>query len=99
MIRKGEYYQHPQVTWDKETCEKIAKRTVKDGYGTPYPFKGYIHPPTQLGWHVRYNGGCVRNGDWWEGEIFPLPKVSKGFEIEHVSSWGYRLVKKNNRTA
>ena len=28
--------------WDKKKCERISKRIATDGYGTPYPFPGYL---------------------------------------------------------
>lgn len=57
---------------------------------TPYPFRGYI------GNHygaVRYNGGCTRNGVWYQGEFFRLPIVHQDYEIIHVPTWGYRIRK------
>ena len=90
-------YQHPQQTWDAKKCEKLAKRRTTDGMGTPYPFKGYLHLG-ELGHYahgisVRYNGGCVRDGEWWQGEEWPLPKLAEGFEIVTVPTWGYRIIK------
>lgn len=84
-------YQHPTPIWDAETCAKLAKRTAKDSLGTPYPFKGYIG---ESQWGVRrYNGGCIRDGEWWQGENFPLPKVAPGYEIIRIPTWGYRIIK------
>lgn len=90
-------YQHPQEVWDAKKCEKLAKRTVKDGLGTPYPFKGYLRLG-ELGHYahgmsVRYNGGTVIDGKWWQGEEWPLPKLADGFEIVRVPTWGYRIIK------
>ncbi len=85
-------FQHPQPIWDAKKCEKEAKRTAKDGLGTPYPFKGYIGCHPQWG-VVRYNGGCEREGKWYQGENKPLPKVAEGFEIINVSTWGWRIRK------
>ena len=93
-IRKGEYYQHPQEVWNEARCRKEANHTAKDGFGTPYPFKGYIGF-SQWG-KTRYNGGCIRDDCWWEGEVRPLPKVTDGFEIIYVPTWGYRIKKKEN---
>ncbi len=28
--------------WDEKKCERISKRIATDGYGTPYPFPGYL---------------------------------------------------------
>lgn len=93
---QSNFYQHPQETWDAKKCEKLAKRTAKDGMGTPYPFKGYIGSsascPPAFG-PVRYNGGCERNGEWYQGENRPFPILAEGFEIVTVPSWGWRIVK------
>jgi hypothetical protein len=42
---------------------------------------------------ARYNGGCIRNGEWYPGEEWQLPKLAAGFEIVVVPTWGYRIVK------
>jgi len=98
LIPKTEYFQHPAETWNKQKCEKIANSIAKDGLGTPYPFRGYIgsstSTPPKYG-SVRYNGGCIRNEEWYQGEFFPLPIIHDSFEIIFVPTWGYRLVKKN----
>lgn len=92
-----DYYVHPREVWDAKTCEKLAKHTAKDGLGTPYPFKGYLGSsasiPPRFG-KIRYNGGKVINGEWYQGEEFPLPEVAEGYEIVKVPSWGWRIVKK-----
>lgn len=86
MIREGEYYVHEPENWDHERCVKESKRYHRDGCGTK------MHRPGYIGQHygkIRYNGGCIREDDWWEGEIIPLPIVSPGFVIIHVRTWGY----------
>lgn len=91
-------YQNKAETWDAKTCEKKAKHVAKDGLGTPYPFKGYIGSSTSIPpkyGAIRYNGGCVREGEWYQGEFFPLPNVAEGFVIQHVPNWGYRIVKES----
>jgi len=69
LIPKTEYFQHPAETWNKQKCEKIANSIAKDGLGTPYPFRGYIgsstSTPPKYG-SVRYNGGCIRNEEWYQ---------------------------------
>ena len=84
-------YQHKTPKWDAQKCAKMAKKIARDGLGTPYPFRGFLHAPTPLGWTVRYNDGCIRDGKWWQGETFHLPKVAKGFEIVNVPTWGFRI--------
>ncbi len=93
MVNKGKYFLNPPQVWDAKTCERMAKRRVKDGYGNSFP-KGHVPQPSPLGWgYVRYNGGCWREGEWWEGEVFPVPIVADGFQIINVPSWGKRIVK------
>ena len=91
-IYKNQYYTFPQEVWDEKECEKRAKHLVEDGFGTPYPFRGYIGM-LKYGQH-RLNGGFVKNGDWYEGYIVLLPKIDDKYEIVRVPSWGYRIVKK-----
>jgi len=90
-------YQHPQETWDAKKCEKLVKRTIKDGLGTKHHLKGMLHLG-ELGHYahgisVRYNGGTVIGDKWWQGEEWPLPKLPDGFQIMYVSTWGYRIIK------
>lgn len=91
-------FQIPAETWDEAKCVKMARRWAKDGLGTRYPFKGFIGPfvsSVSMGAYgsERYNGGCVRNGQWWQGEHRPLPILPPGFKIVHRPSWGYQIVK------
>ena len=93
-------YQHPQETWDVKKCEKLVKRIARDGMGTPYHFKGYVYPgeigfPYWADIAVRYNGGTVIDGEWWQGEEWQLPKLPEGFEIVIVPTWGYRIIKRS----
>jgi hypothetical protein len=88
-------YQFPQETWDAATCAKLAKHTAKDGLGTPYPFKGYLgcplSCPPRFG-AIRYNGGCTHDGQWYQGEFRPLPRLPAGYRIVTVPTWGWRLI-------
>ncbi len=43
---------------------------------------------------TRYNGGCVRAGQWWQGEHRPLPSIPAGYEIIDVPTWGKHIRKK-----
>ncbi len=95
-------FQHPQETWDAKKCERLVKRTRRDGLGTAHSLKGMLHN-REIGGHngdlqVRYNGGCVRgkgaDEKWYQGEEWQLPILAEGFEIVYVSTWGWRIVKK-----
>ena len=77
----------PEV-WDEKKCRRASRRTAKDGLGTPYHFKGYIG---SLFGVIRYNGGCIREGEWYNGEDRPLPIVAEGYEIVHVPTWGWQI--------
>ncbi len=91
-------YQNPQQTWDAKKCEKLAKRWRKDGLGTKSHLQGMLHDGEvghyAHGMTVRYNGGCVREDKWWQGEEWKLPIIPENFEIVHVPTWGWRIVKK-----
>lgn len=90
-------YQHEPEVWDEKKCAKAAKHWARDGMGTKYPWPGYIGCTTsgQYGTH-RYNGGTTINGEWWQGEVKPLPIVHEKYEIIEVPTWGYRIVLKGS---
>lgn len=84
------YYQNTPQVWDAKKCNRMARRTARDGLGTPYPFKGYIG--SHYG-RVRYNGGCLRDGQLYDGEEFPLPIIADGFSIIRIRTWGWQIIK------
>jgi hypothetical protein len=90
------FFTLPQETWDAKTCEKKSRHTHEDSYGTKLHFKGYLGSsasiPPFFG-KIRYNGGCVHDGQWYDGEIRPFPVLAKGYEIVVVPSWGWRIQK------
>ena len=91
------FYQHAQEVWDAKKCARLANRTATDGMGTKYHFKGFLHL-SELGHYihglsVKYNGGCVRDNKWYQGEEWPLPKVADGFRIVYRPTWGYQIIK------
>lgn len=99
MTQDDQYYIHPVEVWDKKTCKAKANHVATDGLGTKYPFKGYIGSGTDVYFpygKTTFNGGCVREGKWYQGEIRPLPQVASGFVIKRVPSWGYQLVEEKN---
>ena len=83
-------YQHAPEVWDEQKCNLMSTRFAKDGIGTAYPYPGHIG--NNFG-EIRYNGGCIRENKYWDGENIPLPIVSDGYEIVRVPSWGYRIKK------
>jgi len=89
-------FEYPPEVWDMAKREKKAKHLATDGMGTPYPFRGYIGSsacrPSTYGVEI-YNGGCVHNNEWYNGENRPLPVIAKGFKIVVMPSWGWRIVK------
>lgn len=85
------YFHHAPEVWDKARCEKAVKHTARDGCGTPYPFKGSF-PEVKCG-PVRYNGGCIRNDTWYEGEHFSLPVLAPGFKWVSRPTWCWQIVK------
>jgi hypothetical protein len=97
MTAVDNYYVHPEETWDEKKCAKLAKHYASDGLGTKYPFPGYLGCSTsgypRFG-RIRYNGGCVRNDEWYAGEEIPFPKIPESYEIVVVPSWGWQIRKK-----
>ena len=84
-------YKHPQVTWTKEQCEKLAKHLHRDGLGTPYPWSGYVDhliPSTE-----RYNGCIEIDGELYSATERTIPIVPDGFKIIDEPSWGLRIIK------
>ena len=88
------YYIHPQETWTEKECAKRAKHIFIDGLGTAGGPRGLISNSDSsypsYGQKKRYNGGCIRNGKWYDGEEVPLPKIPDRFRI---SSWGIAIEK------
>jgi len=96
MEKRRGYHVHPQETWSRQDCEKFVKSYETNAFGDRRPYPGYLSPPVQVGdWgeNIRYNGGCIRGGQFRQGEHFPLPKVPKGFKWKHILSWGWHLTK------
>ncbi len=92
------YYIHPQETWDEKKCAQMAKRVFRDGLGTPGGPKGLINCDSsaypRYGQSARYNGGCVRDDEWYEGETVPLPIIPDTYEFVQHTSWGTAIRKK-----
>lgn len=89
-------FQNPPEVWDAKKCAKAAKHHHRDGLGTRMDCPGLIghdSDPYGYGEH-HYNGGCVRDGAWWQGENKPLPRIHEDFELYHVLSWGWFIRRK-----
>jgi len=97
MLGKSEYYTYPQEEWNEKKCKREARQFWKDGMGTKIHFRGYIGSSATIGGYgkKRFNGGCQRpdydTGDWYEGQIRPLPKVTENYVIVVIPSWGWRI--------
>ena len=87
---ENEYFENPQEIWDKAKCEKYARSNPPDAYGNRRHYRVEYDGPSGI---TTYNGGCVREGTWYRGEIHHLPRVAAGFEFVYVDAWGYRLKK------
>ena len=83
-------YTYPAPVWGPDKCARMAKRTAKDGLGTPYSFKGAV---PELPTSTDYNGGTIVNGKWYQGVIYSLPILAPGFKWVRVPTWCYRIVK------
>ena len=93
------YYEHPTETWDKKYCEKQAKSAPEDPWGNRPP-KGIIandsSPYCEYGQTVTYNGGCIHDGVWYNGETRPLPIIHEDFEFHYLTAWGLTIRSKQN---
>jgi len=91
------YYEYPQETWDEKTCEKWANYAPKDPWGNKPP-KGLINNigshRAEYGQVHEYNGGCMREERWYDGEIRPLPLIHEDYEFFYLNSWGTTIRRK-----
>jgi len=86
-----DFYINKREVWDAKKCAKHAKSNPKDHWGNGHPYKGHYFGKSGP---TRYNGGCIREDKWYQGELHSLPKVHKSYEWLYVETWGYRLAKK-----
>lgn len=89
-----ELYTHPKETWDEKKCKKMARSAPKDQWGNRPP-KGIIAQSgsayVQYGHTVRYNGGTIRDGEFYRSEYLPLPEIPKTYEFVPLIGWGTRI--------
>jgi hypothetical protein len=90
-------YTHPQETWDEKECLRRARSAPANHWGDRPP-KGLINavgsPYVGYGRTVSYNGGCIRDGEWYQSEAIPLPSIPDSYEFVTLRSWGLRIQKK-----
>ena len=95
---KETYFKHPQETWDETECLKRSRKINKDGLGTVGGPKGLINchsaPYPRYGQIRRYNGGCIREGEWYNGEEVPFPIIPDTFHFVQHCSWGTAIERK-----
>lgn len=87
----GSFYEYPLEVWDEKTCKKWSKHNPADYWGARGP-KGQINHHSshyaEYGQIRYFNGGCVREGKWYQGEARPLPIINEKYEFYHLHSWG-----------
>ena len=83
-------YTHPQEKWSEAKCRKLVAQRSRDAYGTLDHLPGFLR---QRFGAKFYNGGCVREGKWYEGEDWPFPELPPGYKIIYEPYWFYRLIK------
>jgi len=86
---RTKYYKVPVETWSAKACAKAANAIWRDGLGTPHHTKG-LQCGRQSG-PIRYNGGCIREGEFYYGECYTLPVLAKGYKWEMIPAWGWRI--------
>ena len=82
------YYNHKPDIWSASKCARLAKANPKNALGTSdgigyvgHLFGHYAHGSGT----IDYNGGCIRNGQWYDGEHFPLPIIASGYELVRIA--------------
>jgi len=102
MLKKhkneGKYYTPEPEVWDEKECAKVARRRGKDSYGTRHPYAGLVEDRSAVHGYGRrkFNGGVIREGEWWEGTDIPYPIIHENYEFISRISWGLYLVLKSN---
>jgi len=85
-------FMHQKETWDEAKCRKASRHINRDDLGTVVGPKGLINcdssPYPRFGQTRIYNGGCIRNGEWFNGETIPLPIIPDTYRFRDISSWG-----------
>lgn len=88
-------YVHKQDIWSEAECRKRSRYNPPNAYGDKNPWPGLISgsadPYAGYGHTVRYNGGCIRDGEWYDGESKPLPKIPETYRFVYRPTWGTYL--------
>lgn len=95
----SETYAHPQDTWDANECRKRSRAAPPNHFGDRPPvglINGDSSPYPSYGQRRRYNGGCIRGGEWYQSEEVPLPIIPDAYEFVQIEAWGLKIQKKNH---
>ena len=96
--RRMKTFTHPRETWDEKECLKRSKSAPADFWGNCPP-KGIIASSAssypEYDQTIRFNGGRVINGEWYEKECRPLPVIPDSFEFVKLVSWGTIIRRKS----
>jgi len=93
---KGTYWSPEPEVWSAEKCTKIAKARATDGYGSRHPYAGLVQASSATYGYGRrrFNGGVVKDGEWYEGTNIPYPIIPDEYELINRPTWGTYLVLK-----
>jgi hypothetical protein len=90
-------YTYPQETWSEAECAKRAKHAPGNAFGDKPP-KGIIAGSASTypmyGQKMRFNGGTIIDGEWYQSVSVPLPIIPDTYEFYKLTSWGTVIRKK-----
>lgn len=92
------YYARPRESWDSRKCERTSRSRFRDGLGTIGGPRGLVQcdsTPYPAWGTIRFNGGCVEDGEWYRGWDTPFPKLAAGFVWAYVCTWGYVVARES----
>lgn len=92
MKAESKTYTHKQETWDEKKCAAMAKRSRNGGPRGIIASSASSYP--EYGQTIRFNGGRVIDGEWYESEAVPLPNIPDSYEFVNLVSWGTVIRKK-----
>ena len=88
------YHSSEREVWDLKKCQKAARAIWRDSLGTPGP-RGIVQIDSTS--YPRYgakgyNGGCVIDGEWYQGINNPWPLLPEPYVFAGLPSWGTVIV-------